>query len=103
MSDEYTPTTEAVRAKYARGTRSDGTPAQFVKWQKEFDSWLADHDAEVLAAAGFRRPAQTEPTDAQVDAALNSYWGGNATEYGSREEMRAALKAAPIAGQEDKP
>ena len=31
MSDEYTPTTEAVRAKYARGTRSDGTPAQFVK------------------------------------------------------------------------
>ena len=31
MSDEYTPTTEAVRAKYARGTRSDGTHAQFVK------------------------------------------------------------------------
>lgn len=58
MSD-YTPTTEAVRAKYARGTRSDGTHAQFVKWQKEFDRWLAAHDAEVLAAAG----VVPEPSD----------------------------------------
>ena len=45
MSDGYTPTTEAVRAKYARGTRSDGTPAQFVKWQKEFDRWLREERA----------------------------------------------------------
>lgn len=49
MSD-YIPTTEEVCAKYALGTRSDGTPAQFVKWQKEFYRWLAAHDAEVLAA-----------------------------------------------------
>ena len=55
MSD-YTPTTEAVRAKYARGTRSDGTHAQFVKWQKEFDRWIAAHDAEVLAPAGVTQP-----------------------------------------------
>lgn len=51
MSD-YTPTTEEVRDKYARGTRSDGTHAQFIKWQKEFDRWIVAHDAEVLAAAG---------------------------------------------------
>lgn len=44
-------------------------------------------------------PARSEPTEEQVDAALHAYWGGNATEYGSREGMRAALKAA-FTGQE---
>ena len=56
MSDDYTPTTEEVRADYVRGARSDGTHAQFVKWQKGFDRWLAAHDAEVLAAAGVTQP-----------------------------------------------
>ena len=46
---EYTPTDDAVRRKYARGMKSDGTPAQFVKWQKEFDRWLAQHDTELRA------------------------------------------------------
>lgn len=45
------PTTEHVRAKYARGMRSDGTPAIFEKWRNEFDLWLADHDAKVRAEA----------------------------------------------------
>lgn len=48
---EYTPTTEHVRAKYARGMKSDGTPAIFEKWGNEFDLWLADHDAKVRAEA----------------------------------------------------
>ena len=46
---EYTPTDDAVRRKYARGMKSDGTPTQFVKLQKEFDRWLAQHDAELRA------------------------------------------------------
>ena len=46
---EYTPTDDAVRRKYARGMKSDGTPTQFVKWQKEFDRWIAQHDAELRA------------------------------------------------------
>ena len=93
MSD-YTPTTEAVRAKYARGTRSDGTHAQFVKWQKEFDRWLAAHDAEVLATAALHRPAQTKPTDIQFAArrsgksqALIDSMLAQANEHGIRVEV----------------
>lgn len=63
MSDKYTPTTEEVRRKYARGMRSDGTPVLFVKWQKEFDRWLAAHDAEVLAAAGVAPHAPATPAN----------------------------------------
>ena len=37
---------------------------------------------------------QGEPTDAEVDAALFAYWGENAKVYGSRNGMRAALRAA---------
>ena len=64
MSD-YTPTTEGVRRKYARGMRSDGTPAQFVKWQKEFDRWLAARDAEVAqkARAAFATEQRGENRD----------------------------------------
>ena len=46
---EYTPTDNEVRRKYSRGMKSDGTSTQFVKWQKEFDRWLAAHDAELRA------------------------------------------------------
>lgn len=60
MSDEYTPTTEEVRADYVRDhTRNFDsysvgrslTSEQEV-YGDRFDRWLAAHDAEVLAAAG---------------------------------------------------
>jgi hypothetical protein len=50
---------------------------------------------DAVLAAGFRRTAQGEPTDAQVEAALVAYWGAmNVDWYGSRTGMRAALRAA---------
>lgn len=60
-----------------------------------------------ITSAGFRRPAQTEPTDAQVIAALNA-WHQDVMPvnrlgvFGTQKEdlMRAALKAAFTAGQE---
>lgn len=48
---EFTPDTEYVRSKYSCGLRSDGRPAIFEKLVKEFDRWLADHDAKVRAEA----------------------------------------------------
>ena len=44
MSDEYTPTMDHVRNKYARIMKSDGTPAQAIGKQKEFDRAIAAHD-----------------------------------------------------------
>ena len=82
---ENTLTTEAVRAKYARGRRSDGTHAQFVKWQKEFDRWLAAHDAEVLAAAGVKNREELieelhrlcDETDVETSEATQGWLVGN--------------------------
>lgn len=46
----YTPTTEAVRAKYARGKRSDGTHAQFIKWQKDslMGNWVRTDNGKLV-------------------------------------------------------
>lgn len=52
--------------------------------------------ADALWAAGFRRSdPQGEPYDAQVGAALESYWGyPDGYSRGQFEKMRAALRAA---------
>lgn len=73
--------TEFYAEKEQSGTRTD--------WQSFRDGYRA----------ALHHPARSEPTEEQVTAALHAYWGGNATEYGSREGMRAALKAA-FTGQE---
>ena len=56
----------------------------------------------------FRRPVQGEPTDAQVEAALNAYDPQAATDddvadWGEEHvaDMRAALRAALAAGREE--
>ena len=68
---------------------------------------LREADA-ILSFLASIRPAQTEPTDAQVLAALNTLGGFEDTNFGGFTEeyvnrMRAALRAAFTAGQEDKP
>ena len=63
----YTPSTGEVRRRYAYA-RSDKPRHKNQSAIAEFDRWLAAHDAEVLATAALRRPAQTEPTDAQIAA-----------------------------------
>lgn len=55
MSD-YTPTTEEMRVFYAAerldGPHLEGFPPPSVdQAEAEFDQWLAQHDAEVAAAA----------------------------------------------------
>lgn len=53
--------------------------------------------ADAILAAGFRRPVQTEPTDAQVTEAVAALRKAN--RYMSIENaMRAALRAARAAG-----
>ena len=41
---EYTPSMDAVRNRYAQIMKTDGTVAQAISRQKEFDRWLAAHD-----------------------------------------------------------
>lgn len=86
--------------------------------------WIEHHEArkiaDVLIAADFRRAEQTEPTDAQVLAALNGHKEADwrlarckstpspSHSLGDWDEaqvikMRAALKAAFTAGQEEQP
>lgn len=55
--------------------------------------------ARSILAAGFRRPTQTEPTDAQVEAALAAYRG--ALSNFTWDRMRAALAAALTAGKQE--
>ena len=70
---------------------------------------LREADA-ILSFLASRRPAQGEPTDAQVIAALNA-WHQDVMPvnrlgvFGTQKEdlMRAALRAAFTAGQEGKP
>lgn len=65
----------------------------------DYERSYAEPLAESLRAL-LRRPAQTEPTDAQVEqalAALSRFNGWNDNPHGA---MRAALKAAFTAGQE---
>ena len=71
-----------------------------AKYPEGLDAWVTGDVAHAILAAGFRRPAQTEPTDAQVKAgvrALDEYTGLEMYP----DEMRAALKAAFTAGQEE--
>ena len=42
--EEYTPTMDAVRSRYARIIKTDGTLALAISRQKEFDRALAAHD-----------------------------------------------------------
>ena len=42
--EEYTPSMDHVRNRYARIMKTDGTVALAIRWQKEFDRWLAAHD-----------------------------------------------------------
>ena len=113
---EYTPTDDAVRRKYARGMKSDGTPTQFVKLQKEFDRWLAKHDAELRAeiAAELRGelPVQLAETagsdtgwlsdmqgcDPEVggDTEWVSFFDDNANDIGSIDLYHIAEHAARI-------
>lgn len=75
----------------------------------DYERAYADPLAKALRAL-LRRPAQGEPTDAQVIAALNA-WHQDVMPvnrlgvFGTWKEdrMRAALNAAFTAGQEDKP
>ena len=54
-----TPKTGPVRFGWASGHPRPNT-TNIDERLAEFDRWLAAHDAEVLAAAGFRRPARDE-------------------------------------------
>lgn len=56
---------------------------------------------EAILAAGFRLPAQTEPTDAQVQAAIQGRYAAFRQNVHATEThlMRAALKAAFTAEQ----
>lgn len=47
MSDEYTPSMNEIRLRYARIVRRDGTPTQEAGRQKEFDRAIAAHDQEL--------------------------------------------------------
>lgn len=75
------------------------TEDDFVPVMERSDEIIA-----AILAAGFRRPAQTEPTDAQVQAAIQGRYAAlsrrsvNVTET---HLMRAALKAAFTTGQEE--
>ena len=83
MADDYTPTTEEVRTAWTHGYHGDNYP-DAEGTDAEFDRWLAAHNA-----------AQGEPTDAQVTAALETYWGVKGGFGRSQfEAMRAALRAA---------
>ena len=42
--EEYTPSLDHVRNKYARIMKTDGAMAQAISKQKEFDRAVADHD-----------------------------------------------------------
>lgn len=77
MSEQYTPTTEEVRDRYADAragigewTRFDDSVARAVEEAyAEFDRWLAERDAEVAAKAWDRgcasgyREAHTNVTE----------------------------------------
>lgn len=50
--NEYTPTTEEVRESFASGVNFESrTP--FLSGRKQFDRWLAAHDAEVRAGGDY--------------------------------------------------
>lgn len=42
--EEYTPSMDHVRNRYARIMKTDGTVALAIRWQKEFDRAIAAHD-----------------------------------------------------------
>lgn len=86
VTEFYAEQAEAEREARANGLEQSGTRADGQSFRDDYRVVLP-------------HPARSEPTEEQVDAALHAYWGGNATEYGSREGMRAALKAA-FTGQE---
>ena len=108
---------EEVRSLLVTG---EINPGSFEKAQAPTDderedmiAWLMRDQGDDLSPLGrdytdaeiadmLRRTAQTEPTDAQVEAGVRALY-----EYAGLEvypdEMRVALKAAFAAGQEDKP
>lgn len=48
MTDNYTPTTENVRAIYAQDSHSE---AHRKKYEAEFDRWLSAHESKLLRQA----------------------------------------------------
>ena len=95
--------------------------AEVLHYAQGFDDWGVANDeeregaldiADAVLAAGFRHPAQTEPTDAQVHSAAVAidpaawepgifYWEASGARDNSLELARAALKAAFTTGQEE--
>lgn len=51
MSDEYTPTTEQVLDNYVEGMSAFYGDSGQVEYARQFDRWLAAHDAETRAKA----------------------------------------------------
>lgn len=51
MTDEYTPTTEQVLDNYVEGMSAFYGDSGQVEYARQFDRWLAAHDAEIRAKA----------------------------------------------------
>ena len=104
MTDPYTPTTEHVRAQYARQENYDefyegdlyATPDGQVS-AADFDRWLAAHDAQV------REEGATAMREAAADTAssfgmvskrnLEPYWEGHDD---ATDKIEQAIRALPI-------
>lgn len=71
----------ATPAVTSRGAEPQGEPSS-----------IPFYDEKMRELAEVRE--QGEPSDSEIDAALFAYWGENAKVYGSRNGMRAALRAA---------
>lgn len=111
MSDNYTPTVEDVRDRYADAragvsewTRSDDSVRAVEEAYEEFDRMIASVRADALEAAT-RVPVQGEPSEAQVEAAAKAiadcHNPGMFEKYPDnwRVEARASLVAAASAAQ----
>ena len=83
--------------------------AQVIRNAEASGPVFASTLADVILAAGFRRPVQGEPTDAQVRASLHAFYAirhpmfapGELEDYGKHmvRAMRAALRAAFQTGE----
>jgi len=87
--EEYTPSMDAVRNRYARIMKTDGTLALTIRRQKEFDRWLAAHDRALREQIADDLQTEAENLDLEVP---------NAHREGMREGL---LRAADIARGEE--
>lgn len=88
MTQEYTPTDNDVKADYirafcsARNTRNWSENS--AKGEREFNRWLAAHDAQIRAEA-------LNLTDAELDRAVTGYTNMFAATFDGYLAMQVAI------------